>query len=132
VPNDASLLFHKFACRKDSEVGDTAHIEPCGELLVFVGINFQHEGVSRHILRRARNLWSGSATRPTPLRPEVNENGDARVFDNLVEKHSVYLQRLVERWQRSFTRSATACVGKVICSNTILLATLFAASNCRH
>jgi hypothetical protein len=132
MPNDASLLFHKFASRENSKVGDAAYLEPCCELLVLVCIDLQHKSVSRHILRRARNLWSGSVTRPAPLRPEVNKNRDARVLDDLVEERRVYLQRLVERWQRSFTGSTTASFGKVICSNTILLTTLFAASDRRH
>jgi len=99
---------------------------------MFVGINFQHKSLSRHVLCRARHLWSGGVTRPTPLRPKVYENRNARGIYDFVEKSPIHLQRFIDRGKRSLTRTATPRVSEVICSNTIFLATLFTCPDCRH
>jgi hypothetical protein len=99
---------------------------------MFVSVNFQHKRLSSHVLCRTRHFGSGGMTRPAPLRPEVYENRHAGGIHDFVKKSCIYLERFIDRRQRSLTRTATARLREMIRSNTIFLATLFACSDCRH
>jgi hypothetical protein len=96
VIDEARLLFDKLAGEKNGEVRDAAYGKSCSELLVFVGVNFENDGVARHILCGARDLGGGGSARAAPFGPEIDEDRNAGALDNLVEECGIDLQWFVE------------------------------------
>jgi hypothetical protein len=132
VTNNTRLLLDEFSGEEHSEVWDAAYGETCGEFRVLIGVDLEDEGATRHVLCGACDLWGGGATRAAPVSPEIDQNGNSRVLDDLVEELSVDLYGFVERRQRKFARTATASVRQVVCSDAISLATALAGSYRRH
>jgi hypothetical protein len=132
VTNNSSLLFDELSGGEYGKVWDAAYGEPRGELFVFIGVDLEDEGKTRHILRGARDLRGGGATRAAPISPEVDQDGNARVLNDLVEEPSIDLHGFVERWQRGFACAATARVRQVVRSDAVFLATALAYSYRRH
>ena len=59
-------------------------------------------------------LGRGRAAGTAPVGPEVDEDGDAGVLDDVVEEFGVGLDGLVEGREGVFAGSATAGVGEVL------------------
>ena len=74
----------------------------------------------------------GGAAGAAPVGPEVDEDGNAGVLDDVVEEFGVGLEGLVERREGVFAGSATAGVGEVLGSNAVLLAAVFAGCDDGH
>lgn len=132
MTNNSSLLFDELSGGEYGKVWDAAYGEPRGELLVFIGVDLEDEGETRHILCGARDLWGGGATGAAPISPEVDQDRNACVLNNLVKEHSIDLNGFIERRQRGFACAATAGVGQVVRSNAVFLATALAYSYRRH
>jgi hypothetical protein len=132
VINNSRLLFDEFAGGKDSEVGDTSYGVPCGELLVFIGVDLENYGVAGHFPCGARDLRCSSATGAAPICPEVDEDRNARALDDFVEECSVNLKRLIKRRERSFARPASASIRQMARGETVFLTTLLAGPYRRH
>ena len=99
---------------------------------MLVGIDLEDDGLAGHVLCGARDLGGGGAAGAAPVGPEVDEDGDARALDDLVEERGVDLQGLVERGKGVFAGAASAGVGEVICGDAVFLATAVAGSDRRH
>jgi hypothetical protein len=132
MTDDSGLLIHQFAAREDSEVWNSTNVESSRQLLLLVGVDFEDDGMAGHVGSGARNLGRNSPAGSAPLSPEIHKNRNIRTLDDLIEQLFVCLKRLVHRGQRSLARAAATCFRKVLRANTILLATLFTASNDRH
>jgi hypothetical protein len=132
VTNNSGLLLDELSGGEDGKVRDAAYGEPSGELLVLIGVDLEDEGATHHVLCGARDLWGGGATRSAPISPEVDQDGNARVLDNLVKERSIDLHGFVERWQRGFACAATARVRQMVRSDAVFLATVLAYSYRRH
>ena len=91
MTNNPGLLSDELATREDSEVRDATYSVTCSELRVFVGVDFQHNGLTCHVLCGARDLWGGGATRAAPVSPEIDKDRNARALDDFVEERSVDL-----------------------------------------
>src|SRR5580704_19421046 len=132
MTNNSGLLPDELSGGKDGEVWDAAYRESRGELLVLIGVDFHHNGLTRHVLCGARDFWRSCATRTAPVSPEINQDRNARVLDDLVEQCRVDLDGFIEWRQRRFACTATAGVRQVSGGGAIFLATGFAGSNHRH
>ena len=130
--NKSGLLLDELSSGEDGEVRDATYRETCGELLVLIGVDLEDEGLTRHVLCGARDLWSGGATWAAPVCPEIDQDGNARVLDDFVEECSVHLQGFVEWRQRRFACTATTGVRQVGGGDAIFLAASFAHSYHRH
>ncbi len=58
--DDSGLLLDELAGGEDGEVGDAAHGEACGQLLVFVGVDLEDDGLAGHVLCRAGDLGAAA------------------------------------------------------------------------
>jgi hypothetical protein len=85
VTHNSGLLPDKLSGGEYAEVRDATYAEPCGELLVPIGVDLEDEGLARHILCSARHLWSGGATRAAPVSPDIDKDRTARVLNDFVE-----------------------------------------------
>jgi len=77
MTDNSGLLPDEFSRGEHSEVWDAAYGEPCGELLMLIGVDLEDEGATRHVLCGARDLWGGGVTRSAPISPEVDKDGNA-------------------------------------------------------
>jgi hypothetical protein len=132
VIDDSGLLFDELAGGENGEVGYTAYGVPCGQLLVFVRVDFKDDGVACHFLSRTCDLGCSGATGAAPVGPEVDKNRNAGALDDLVEERGVDLQGFIERWEWIFARAASTSVREVIGGETVFLAAAFAGSYDRH
>jgi hypothetical protein len=130
--DDSGLLPDDFAGGKDGKVGDAADGVSRSELLVAIRVDLEDDSLTRHLFCRTGNLRSRSAARSAPVRPEVDKNRNPGTLDNLIEEFSINWQRFVKRRQRSFARAASACIRKMICSESVFLTTALTGSYRRH
>jgi hypothetical protein len=132
MTDDSGLLIHQFAAREDSEVWNSTNVESSRQLLLLVGVDFENDGMPGHVGSDPRHLGGSSMARSAPLSPEIHKNRNIRTLNDLVEQFVVRLKRFINRGQRSLARATATRVRKVFRTNSILLATLFTASNDRH
>jgi hypothetical protein len=132
VTNNSGLLFDELSSGEDSEVRDAAYSEPCCELLVLVSVDLEDDGLTRHVPCGTRDFWGGGSTRAAPVSPEVDQDGNTRALDNLVEEGSVDRYRFVKRGQRSLAGATTSGVRQVVRRDAVLLAAALADSYRRH
>jgi hypothetical protein len=132
MTDHSGLLIHQFAAREDSEVWNSTNVESSRQLLLLVGVDFENDGMAGHVGSCPRNLGGSSSAGSAPLSPEIHKNRNIRTLNDLIKQLCVRLKRLIHRGQRSLARAAATCFRKVLRANTILLATLFTASNDRH
>jgi hypothetical protein len=111
---DARLLADEFAPMEYGEVGDSAHIIAGGQVLVFVGVDLENYSLAGHVFGRLGDLGSCDAAGSTPLGPEVDEDGNARTLNDLVEDFSIDLQWFVEGRQVSFACAATTGIVQMV------------------
>ncbi len=71
-------------------------------------------------------------TGAAPLGPKVDEDGNARALDDLVEECCVDLERLVDWRQRVLACAASAGVRKMVRGEAVFLATTLAGPYRRH
>jgi hypothetical protein len=91
VIDNPGLLFDELAGREDGKIGNAAYRKSCSELLVFISIDFEDDGMAGHILCGAGNLGGGRMTRAAPLGPKIDEDRNAGVLDDLIEERSIDL-----------------------------------------
>ncbi len=132
VTDESGLLLDEAACGEDGEVGDTADVVARGQLGVALGIDLENEGLTGHVGGGAGDLGGGGAAGATPLGPEVDEDGDAGVADDVVEESEVDGEWLVERWEGIFAGTAAAGIGEVVGVDAVLLLTVFTGSDDGH
>ena len=132
MADEAGLLLDEVSRCEDGEVGDAADVVACGELGVALGIDFEDECLTGHICGGACDLWGGGAAGATPLGPEVDEDGDAGVADDVVEEGEVDWERLVERGEGIFAGTAAAGIGEVGGVDAVFLLAVFTGSDDGH
>ena len=132
VTDEAGLLLDEMACGEDGEVGDTADVVASGQLGVALGVDLEDEGLPGHVGGGAGDLGGGGAAGATPLGPEVDEDGDAGVAEDVVEEGEVDGERLAEWWEGVFAGSAAAGVGEVVGVDAVLLLAVFTGSDDGH
>ena len=90
--DDSSLLPDEFAGGEDGKVGNAAYGEPCCKLLVLIGVDFEDDSLTCHILCGACDLGRGGATGAAPISPEVDEDWNADFWgeDSLALKRRAY------------------------------------------
>jgi hypothetical protein len=132
VTDDSGLLTDQSAAREDSEIWNSTNIESSRQSLLLVGIDFEDDGMARHVAGCTRNFRGGSPAWSAPFGPEVDKDRNLCILDDLVEQLIVRLKRLVDRRKWNLARAATACVREVLRANTIFLTTALADSYRRH
>src|SRR5882757_7184854 len=108
VAHEAGLLHHHFAAGHNGEVWNAADLKPRGELLVGFGVDFEYDGFAGHARGGLGDFGGGHAARSAPGGPEVDEDGDAGVLDDLVERRLVDRDWLSERRQIGLAGAALA------------------------
>jgi hypothetical protein len=97
VIDDPGLLFYKLAGGEDGEVWDAAYVVAGSELLVPVSIDFKNYSLAGQVFRGLCDLGGGGVAGAAPVSPEVDEDGNTRALNDLVEERRIYLERFVER-----------------------------------
>jgi len=75
------------------------------------------------------NFGRSHATRSAPCRPEVNQNGDANIMNDVGEKGGCGLDRFVQRRQRSFAGAAPPRISQMLPGHAVVGAASRAASD---
>jgi hypothetical protein len=132
VTNNSGLLPDELSCGENGEIWYPTYRKSCRELLIPISVDLNDDGLPRHVLCRASHFWGSGAARTAPISPEIDQDGDARVLDDLVEQRRIHLQRFVQRRQGRFACTATASIRQVGRRDAVLLATGFAGSYHRH
>src|ERR1700679_1923515 len=79
------LLELKLAAREYGEVRDAADVIPRGEFGDSPGVDLQHDGAAREVVRHLGNMRRSHMARATPFCPEIHEDGYFAVAHYLVE-----------------------------------------------
>jgi hypothetical protein len=132
VANETGLLLYELAAGEDGEVGDAAYVVTGRELRVALGVYFEDYGLACGVGGCAGYLGRGCPAGAAPVGPEVDQDWDAGVLDDVVEEGGVGLDGLVEGREWVFAGSATAGVGEVLGVYTVLLAAAFAGCDDGH
>src|SRR5678815_416805 len=111
MADESSLLGDEFAGVEDGKVRDSAHVVPSGEFVVLLGVDLEDEGTALRVDRGLFDLGGGHAAGTAPLGPEVHEDRNAGILDDLVEQGSVGGDRLVDGSELVFAVAAAASVG---------------------
>jgi hypothetical protein len=85
VANDSGLLADELTAGEDSEVWNSSDVETSRQLLVFVGVDFENNGMPSHVGGRPRHLWGCSPTGPAPLCPEIDKHRNVRALNDFIE-----------------------------------------------
>lgn len=121
VAYESGLLGDELAGVEDGEVGDATDVVAGGELRVLLGVDLEDEGAAGGVGGGLLDLGGGHAAGAAPVGPEVDEDGDAGVLDDLVEERGVGGDGLVDGRERVFAVAASAGVGEVVGRDTVLL-----------
>ena len=130
--DDTSLLIYRTASIQNDEIRYAADVESIRELGIALRVDFEDDGMTRHVRSSASDLWRRHAARPTPCSPEIYEYRNSRVIDDFIKQGRIGFERLIDWRQGGFTSSAAPCVCEMRRGNSILLATSLANSNGRH
>lgn len=126
--HQARLLHDGMAAVKNSEVGNSAHIEAGGQLRITLSIHLDHDCSSRHIRCSSRNFGSCHAARAAPGCPKIDQHRDSSLLDDLVEQLRIYFQRLSSGTQWSFAGSAASGICKMAGGDAVLAPACLAGS----
>jgi hypothetical protein len=89
--DEAGLLKDGLAVPKHNEVRDALHAKTCRQFRVALGIDFQNESASGHLVRQRFYFGRGHAAGTAPFRPEIDEHRDAGFAGDLVESGCVHI-----------------------------------------
>jgi hypothetical protein len=92
-------------------------------------VDLEDNRFSSHILRRPRDLWRSCAARAAPRRPEVDKHGNCGAVHDFIEENRIRGQRFCDRSKRGLARAASARVGQMPGSDTVLLVALRTGSD---
>ena len=90
------LLLHQTAFGKDGKVRNSPHLVAGRQLRIALRVNLQHNGSSRHFPGGPLNFGGCYATRAAPGGPEVDQNRNASLANDLIELLNTDLHRLVD------------------------------------
>ena len=89
VADESGLLGDELSAVEDGEVRDSADVVTGGELAVLLGVDLEDEGTSLGVGGGLLHFRGRHAAGSAPLGPEVDEDGDTGVLDDLVEESDV-------------------------------------------
>ena len=92
--DEARLLNDNAPAGEDDEVRDGLDLIPGREVRVRFRVDLQDHGPSRGLGGSPGHLGRSATARGAPSRPEIDEDRDGRVADDLVEERRVGLDRL--------------------------------------
>jgi len=111
VTYESSLLTDQLSIAEDKKIRNAAHVITGGELRVFIGVNFEDDGLSGEISGGTGHFGRSHAAGTTPVRPEINQNGDAGVLEDVIEELGISSERLADGGQRVLAGATAACIG---------------------
>jgi hypothetical protein len=129
VADQARLLKDLAASGENDEVWDSADIETGCQFGMGLGVDFEHDCFSGHVLGGAGYFGRGRATGSTPGGPEVNQHRDGRVVDYFVEEGGIRRQGFGDRSKGGLASAASTCVGQMPAGDTVFLVAMSTASN---
>ena len=100
--NQARLLMNYPAAVHDNEIGDAHDIESLGQPRRLFSIDLKYDRTARHFRSNLFHFGSGHSTGSAPGGPEIDEHGNTRATDNLVEQWGVDVNRVRNRGQGCF------------------------------
>src|SRR6185312_2899170 len=83
--DEARLLKLKIAPREDGKVRNALHVEASSERRVLLRVDLEDDGLTGEIARNLRDMRRGHAAGAAPCGPEVHEDGNFAVADDLIE-----------------------------------------------
>ena len=110
VAYEAGLLVHELSIVQDEEIGDAANVVAGGQIMVLIGIHFEHDSLPGKVGGGTGDFGGGHAAGSAPISPEIDEHGDAGVLQDLVEERRVGGEGLIDGRQRVLAGAAAACV----------------------
>ena len=125
----AGLAEDALASGKDHEVWDALYAETSRKFGMAIAVDFEHEGAPGEFLGHALHFGRNQATRPTPSRPEIHENRDARAAGDLVELRRAHVEWRRNRSELRLAAAAAAAVRQMARGNAIIRATGGTGSN---
>jgi hypothetical protein len=122
LQDDSSVLHH-------DEIRNTHHVEALRQLRRSFRIHLQYDRAAGHLCRSALNFRCGRSARPAPCSPEIDQDWNASVGDNVVEGIAVDVDGFGNWRQGEFTRATSPRVGEVAARYPVLLSAAGAGTN---
>ncbi len=98
--DQTSLLENETSTTQNHEVGDGLHAESRGCLGAFLSIHLQDQGAARHFACQQMNFRRCHPAGSAPRRPEIRQDRNGTLSDDLAERVVIDIQGLVESRQR--------------------------------
>jgi hypothetical protein len=117
---------------KYGKVWDSLDFVACGERGKAFGVDFEHDGLSGQIVGHLSYVGRRHAAWPTPLGPEIDQDWDLAVANDLVEFFDSDFYGHGHRGQWGFAGAAFSCVRQVLGRNSVRLPTAWAVSDDGH
>ncbi len=90
---NARLLEYDPAVLEHDKVRNALDVISRGDLWVLFGVHFEDEGTPGHRCGHSFHFGRRSATRRTPVRPEIHQHGECGLLDHFVKKRLVCVDR---------------------------------------
>ena len=100
------LLDDDAAVLQDHEVWNALDVIPRGNFGMLLGIDFEHEGPAGHCCGHSFDFRSRRSTRPTPGRPEIHQDRERGLLNDLVEELLIGIDRFGQWCERDLARAA--------------------------
>jgi len=113
------LLEHDAPLTQHYKVRYGLHAEPRRRLRTILRIHLKHNSLPRHLPRQLTDLRCRHPAWCAPCSPEIRQNRNGSLRDNLRERCVVNIQRFIQRRKRRLTRAASASVRKMACRDTV-------------
>lgn len=117
--DEAGLLELQIAAREDGEIRNALDVVAGGEFGELLGVDLEDDGLACEVVGDLGHMRCGHAAGAAPGCPEIDEDGDFAVADDLVELRGADGQRLGDGRQRLLAGAAAARVGEVIGGDSV-------------
>lgn len=122
VIDDSGLLVDDAAVFHHNEIRNVHDAETLCELWPSFCIDFQHDGTTRHLRRGTLNFGRSHSAWTAPGGPEVDQDGNTALGDDLVKGCWIDVHRFGDRGYRGFALPATSVIGEMSRGNPVVLA----------
>jgi hypothetical protein len=117
--DEAGLLRLECPVGEDCEIGDALDVEAGSDLGVALGVDFEHDGLTRHVARDLGYMRCGHAAGTAPCSPEIDEDGDAALANDFIKVGRASFYWLSDGAQSVFAGTAFAAVCDVFGRNAV-------------